>query len=53
MKDSFTYDPTRRQICPLSGGKDSTAMAILFKDKNPNLENFYTDTGDELTETYE
>ena len=34
----FKYDKKRRQICPLSGGKDSTAMAIFLKDKIPNLE---------------
>lgn len=49
----FKYDPTRRQICPLSGGKDSTALAIILKDKIPNLEYVFTDTGAELPETYE
>lgn len=49
----FKYDPKRRQICPLSGGKDSTALAIYLKDKVPNLEYVFTDTGAELPETYE
>lgn len=50
---SFKYDPNRRQICPLSGGKDSTALAIYLKDKVPNLEYVFSDTGAELPETYE
>ena len=49
----FKYDKKRRQICPLSGGKDSTAMAIFLKDKIPNLEYVFCDTGSELSETYE
>ncbi|MFW7382182.1 MAG: phosphoadenosine phosphosulfate reductase family protein [Oligoflexus sp.] len=49
----FLYDANRRQICPLSGGKDSTALAIFLKDKIPNLEYVFTDTGAELPETYE
>ena len=43
----------RRQVCPLSGGKDSTAMAIFLKDKIPNVEYVFCDTGSELPETYE
>jgi len=50
---SFKYDKERRQICPLSGGKDSTALAIFLKDKVPNMEYVFTDTGAELPETYE
>lgn len=52
MKE-FNYDANRRQICPLSGGKDSTALAIFLKDKVPDLEYVFTDTGAELPETYE
>ena len=53
MTTTFKYDKTRRQICPLSGGKDSTALAILLKDKIENLEYVFSDTGAELPETYE
>ncbi len=53
MDLSFKYDKNRRQICPLSGGKDSTALAIYLKDKVPDLEYVFTDTGAELPETYE
>lgn len=49
----FIYDKNRRQICPLSGGKDSTALAIYLKSKIPNLEYVFCDTGSELPETYE
>lgn len=49
----FIYDKKRRQICPLSGGKDSTALAIFLKSKVPNLEYVFCDTGSELPETYE
>lgn len=53
MDSKFKYDTKRRQICPLSGGKDSTALAIYLKDKVPNLEYVFCDTGAELPETYE
>lgn len=44
-----------RHILMLSGGKDSTALAIYMKDKYPDieLEYLFTDTHKELPETYE
>ena len=48
----MNYDKNRRQICSISGGKDSTALAIFLKDKIPNLEYVFCDTGSELAETY-
>lgn len=42
-----------RHILCLSGGKDSTALAVYLKDKIPNLEYLFCDTGKELKETYE
>ena len=42
-----------RHILPLSGGKDSAALAVYLKDKIPNLEYVFLDTGHELPETYE
>ena len=42
-----------RHIMGLSGGKDSTALAIMLHDKIPNLEYFFCDTHKELPETYE
>lgn len=48
----MSNDKTRHILC-LSGGKDSTALAVYMKDKVPNLEYLFTDTGKELPETYE
>lgn len=46
-----------RHILGLSGGKDSTALAIYIKEKRPEifdkLEIFFTDTGTELPEIYD
>lgn len=45
-----------RHVCGLSGGKDSTAMAIHIKNNYPEifekLELFFTNTGSELPEIY-
>ncbi len=42
-----------RHILSLSGGKDSAALAVYLKDKIPDLEYVFLDTGYELPETYE
>lgn len=42
-----------RHILSLSGGKDSTALAIHMRDKVPDMEYIFCDTGEELKETYE
>lgn len=42
-----------RHILGLSGGKDSTALAILLYKHVPEMEYFFCDTGKELKETYE
>ena len=42
-----------RHVVCLSGGKDSTALAVYLKDKIPNLEYLFCDTGKELQETYD
>ena len=42
-----------RHIVSLSGGKDSTALAIYLRDRIPALEYVFCDTGEELPETYE
>ena len=42
-----------RHICGISGGKDSSAMAVFMRDKVPEMEYFFCDTGAELPETYE
>lgn len=41
-----------RHILGLSGGKDSTALALYLRDKVPNIEYFFCDTHKELPETY-
>jgi 3'-phosphoadenosine 5'-phosphosulfate sulfotransferase (PAPS reductase)/FAD synthetase len=42
-----------RHILSLSGGKDSTALAIFMRDKVPEMEYVFCDTQKELPETYE
>lgn len=46
--------PNLRHICLISGGKDSTALAIHLRDTQPELELEYVfcDTHKELPETY-
>lgn len=42
-----------RHICGISGGKDSSALALYLQDRVPEMEYFFCDTGAELPETYE
>ena len=42
-----------RHVCGISGGKDSSALAIYLRDSVPEMEYFFCDTGAELPETYE
>ena len=44
---------TTRHICGISGGKDSSALAVYLRDSVPEMEYFFCDTGAELPETYE
>lgn len=44
---------TARHVLGLSGGKDSAALAVYMRDRVPNMEYFFCDTGAELPETYE
>ena len=48
-------DNNHRTVLGMSGGKDSSALAIFMKEKEPELdvEYFFTDTGKELPEVYE
>jgi 3'-phosphoadenosine 5'-phosphosulfate sulfotransferase (PAPS reductase)/FAD synthetase len=46
-------DKPVRHILSLSGGKDSTALALYMKDKVPNMEYVFCDTDKELDETYD
>jgi len=42
-----------RHILGLSGGKDSTALAILLHEEIPDMEYFFCDTQKEFPETYD
>ncbi len=42
-----------RHVLSLSGGKDSTALAIHMRDRVPEMEYVFCDTHKELSETYE
>lgn len=42
-----------RHICGISGGKDSSALAVFLREDIPDMEYFFCDTGAELPETYE
>ena len=46
-------DKPVRHILSLSGGKDSTALALHMRDRVPDMEYVFCDTGEELPETYE
>jgi 3'-phosphoadenosine 5'-phosphosulfate sulfotransferase (PAPS reductase)/FAD synthetase len=46
-------DKQVRHIVALSGGKDSSALAVYMRGKIPNVEYVFCDTGEELDETYE
>ena len=41
-----------RHVLGISGGKDSSALAVHMRDRVPEMEYFYCDTGAELPETY-
>jgi len=56
MSNDTQFDESSaRHICLISGGKDSTALAIHLRDTRPELEVEYVfcDTQKELPETYE
>ncbi|WP_160051759.1 phosphoadenosine phosphosulfate reductase family protein [Nocardiopsis sp. FR26] len=42
-----------RHVLGISGGKDSSSLAIYMRDRVPDMEYFFCDTGAELPETYE
>lgn len=44
---------TTRHILCMSGGKDSTALALYMRDRVKDMEYIFCDTDKELTETYE
>lgn len=46
-------DKPVRHILSLSGGKDSAALAIYLRDRVPEMEYLFHDTGTELPDTYD
>lgn len=50
---TLNSDKPVRHLLGLSGGKDSAALAIYMRDKVPDMEYFFADTGAELPETLE
>src|SRR5437868_5829732 len=52
-KGLFLMIETTRHILSLSGGKDSTALALYMRDRIPEMEYVFADTQKELPETYE
>src|SRR4051812_9936993 len=53
--ESAATETATRHILLLSGGKDSTALAIYMRDNHPEIdvEYLFCDTHKELDETYE
>jgi 3'-phosphoadenosine 5'-phosphosulfate sulfotransferase (PAPS reductase)/FAD synthetase len=54
MSSSAPAEPEKvRHILSLSGGKDSAALAIYMRDRVPDMEYIFHDTGKELPDTIE
>ncbi|MEV4323111.1 phosphoadenosine phosphosulfate reductase family protein [Microbispora rosea] len=53
MTETSGSDGKMRHVLGISGGKDSSALAIYMRDRVPEMEYFFCDTGAELPETYE
>jgi hypothetical protein len=49
----MTKPQAARHVLGISGGKDSAALAVYLRDRVPEVEYFFCDTGAELPETYE
>lgn len=53
MSTNGASNKSVRHVLGISGGKDSAALAIYMRDKVPEMEYFFTDTGAELPEVYD
>ena len=51
-QDLESIKPEVRHICGISGGKDSSAMAIYMMEKVPQMEYFFCDTGPIVDERF-
>ncbi len=52
-RESKIMSQSTRHILCMSGGKDSTALALYMRDRVKDMEYVFCDTDKELTETYE
>lgn len=52
-KRSMPSNGNIRHILGISGGKDSSALAVYLRDRVPGMEYVFCDTGKELPETYD
>jgi len=52
ISENVMKNNAARHILSISGGKDSAALAVYLRDKIPNIEYVFCDTGEELDETY-
>ena len=50
---STAEEKDTRHVLSLSGGKDSTALALYMRDRVSDMEYVFCDTGEELQETYD
>jgi 3'-phosphoadenosine 5'-phosphosulfate sulfotransferase (PAPS reductase)/FAD synthetase len=53
VTDTDGSQSKKRHVLGISGGKDSSSLAIYMRDRVPEMEYFFCDTGAELPETYE
>ena len=53
MTDTANEGRPVRHVLGISGGKDSSALAVYLRDRVPEMEYFFCDTVAELPETYE
>jgi 3'-phosphoadenosine 5'-phosphosulfate sulfotransferase (PAPS reductase)/FAD synthetase len=53
MTDDRNMTKAPRHILSLSGGKDSAALAVYMRDRVPDMEYVFHDSGKELPETYD
>ncbi|MDX3192886.1 phosphoadenosine phosphosulfate reductase family protein [Streptomyces sp. MN03-5084-2B] len=53
MTDTVREGRPVRHVLGISGGKDSSSLAVYLRDRVPEMEYFFCDTGAELPETYE
>lgn len=53
MTEQAGVHPKVVHVLGISGGKDSSALAVYMRDRVPDMHYYFCDTGEELEETYE